>query len=539
MVGGLPWAQPVNAPAAPVMVVAEQHGEPDEGSDGLSWPAIQRRFEAALRQSPAFSASLAAHVVLLIALTLFVVPRQRREQVALEASFAVPRTETPPDAGLELANTPEPPQPEPVEKTEVVEIDLPPVEDPVAAPEVPVAVGPEPRAAPARVVPIGMALDGRETGRKKALVKAFGGTGVTEGAVGRALAWLDRQQGRDGLWSLQGPYIDGGSQENRLAATAMALLAYQGAGNTPKNGPHRKAVSRGWRALLAKQTPEGNFDTGRIPAHHELYSHAQATIAICELHGMTKDESLAKPATRALAYALAAQGPNGGWRYEPGANGDMSVTGWYMMALKTAEMAGLDVPPAAFAGITRFLDLVAIEPGTRYGYRREYLQRPASPITAAVSAEGLLCRQYLDWPPNDPRIIEGLEWLVGEKPFDYDNDKDFYAWYYITQVAHHAQGDLWNRWNTQMRDVLPARQVAKGKEHGSWDPALDKWGHIGGRLYTTCLGAFMLEVYYRHMPLTMDPAIDLTAAGPETQDESAEPTTDAENDTPAPGDENP
>jgi hypothetical protein len=48
----------------------------------------------------------------------------------------------------------------------------------------------------------------------------------------------------------------------------------------------------------------------------------------------------------------------------------------------------------------------------------------------------------------------------------------------------------------------------------------------------------MLEVYYRHLPLTMDPAIDLTASDPEPQDDAAEPTTDAENDTPAAGDEN-
>ena len=55
-----------------------------------------------------------------------------------------------------------------------------------------------------------------------------------------------------------------------------------------------------------------------------------------------------------------------------------------------------------------------------------------------------------------------------------------------------------------MRDVLPARQVAKGREHGSWDPALDKWGHIGGRLYVTCLCTLMLESYYRHLPIYGD-----------------------------------
>ena len=33
------------------------------------------------------------------------------------------------------------------------------------------------------------------------------------------------------------------------------------------------------------------------------------------------------------------------------------------------------------------------------------------------------------------------------------------------------------------------------------DPALDRWGSIGGRLFVTCFSTWMLEVYYRHLPL--------------------------------------
>ena len=76
-----------------------------------------------------------------------------------------------------------------------------------------------------------------------------------------------------------------------------------------------------------------------------------------------------------------------------------------------------------------------------------------------------------------------------------------YAWYYITQVVHNVGGTAWYRWNGRMREVVPAQQIEKGPEAGSWDPALDKWGHIGGRLFTTCFLTYMLEVYYRHLPL--------------------------------------
>jgi hypothetical protein len=52
-----------------------------------------------------------------------------------------------------------------------------------------------------------------------------------------------------------------------------------------------------------------------------------------------------------------------------------------------------------------------------------------------------------------------------------------------------------------MRQAVPEAQVKKGPESGSWDPDGDKWGSYGGRLYVTCLSIYMLEVYYRHLPI--------------------------------------
>ena len=48
---------------------------------------------------------------------------------------------------------------------------------------------------------------------------------------------------------------------------------------------------------------------------------------------------------------------------------------------------------------------------------------------------------------------------------------------------------------------LAEAQVKSGKESGSWAPQKDSWGLTHGRLYTTCLSIYCLEVYYRHMPL--------------------------------------
>jgi len=66
---------------------------------------------------------------------------------------------------------------------------------------------------------------------------------------------------------------------------------------------------------------------------------------------------------------------------------------------------------------------------------------------------------------------------------------------------HHMEGDAWDKWNRVMRDSVPKHQVMTGSERGSWDPQGDRWGNFGGRLYQTCLCTYMLEVYYRHLPI--------------------------------------
>src|SRR4029079_19639485 len=51
---------------------------------------------------------------------------------------------------------------------------------------------------------IGLEFSGRDEGVKKALLKAYGGTALTEDAVKEGLAWLARQQKSRGNWSLIG-----------------------------------------------------------------------------------------------------------------------------------------------------------------------------------------------------------------------------------------------------------------------------------------------------------------------------------------------
>jgi hypothetical protein len=347
---------------------------------------------------------------------------------------------------------------------------------------------------------IGLALTGREEGAKRALLGAYGGTETTESAVKLGLDWLVKQQRRDGTWSLEGPYSSGASFENVTSATAMALLAFQGHGDTPGKGKYKTTVDKGWKAMLAMQDRDGNF-VKEGGFNQQLYAQAQATIAICELYGMTKDSRYAAPAELALQYALKAQSPEGGWRYQPGIDSDTSVTGWFVMALQSARMAKMNVPDSALENVHKWLDSVSSQDGVRYRYN---LSREADEV---MTAEALLCRQYLGWKRSDPRMTAGAD-FVSVHPLEYGaGSQNVYYWYYATQFFHHMEGTYWNKWNSVMRQAVPTQQIKSGAESGSWSPADDDWGPQGGRLYVTCLSIYMLEVYYRHLPLYSGDAV--------------------------------
>jgi hypothetical protein len=90
--------------------------------------------------------------------------------------------------------------------------------------------------------------------------------------------------------------------------------------------------------------------------------------------------------------------------------------------------------------------------------------------------------------------------MIAAYPLSWE-DRDAYYWYYATQVLHHLHDEQWTEWNKVMRELLPQEQTKSGPERGSWTPLGDRWGSQGGRLYVTCLHLFMLEVYYRHLPI--------------------------------------
>lgn len=381
----------------------------------------------------------------------------------------------------------------------------------------------------------GTGFGGRGSGMRKAMLGSGGGTLGTERAVQGGLFWLARHQNADGSWSLhQFASREGrcnctgaGKEKSDAAATAMALLPYLAAGQTHETkGPFQKTVYSGLDWLMKNQKPDGDLSAG---AGQKMYTHGLAAIAMCEAYGLSKDSRVGKSAQAAIRYIEAGQDPQtGGWWYQfkqPG--GDTSVFGWQLMAIKSAQMAGLDVKPATFEGAHRWLKLVAR--GSKGGL---FCYRPDSGPSPTMTAVGLLCSQYLGSGRSDPAIVEGMNYFMAHLPSNAT--RNCYYWYYATQVMHNLPGPEWDKWNREMRRILIDSQDSQGCAVGSWDPAKpsqDPWGDSGGRIMVTSIATLTLEVYYRYLPLyQLDPTSTVAAApmdmkaAPKTAEKSAAPT---------------
>ena len=466
--------------------------EQDSESQGL----LQRLLPLTLRETPSWLISLSAHVGIILLLAL--IPLSDGIKTSLSMLTGMGDSQ---DIGDEMSV---------VELPSDSSSSLDASESPTTMPDLSMSELVVPNLTPTLtksdlLIPTSVSngLRGRTGPMKDALLKAFGGTGGTEDAVDAGLKWIARNQRSDGAWSLVGPYSEGGVSENKPAATAMALLAFMGAGNTHKTGPYKDNVLKGIGIIKKLQDNDGFFADQAV-GNQRTYAQAQCTIAICELYGMTGDADLREIAQKAIRYAEKSQSKSGGWRYQPREGGDTCVTGWYVMALISARMAGLDVDSEALERVHTFLDSVQrygrsnkVDPnGERYAYQSY------SASTPSMTAEGMLCRLYLGWNTQDPRIESGAEFLCSQ-PISTDKGRiSYYYWYYATTTLHHIGGSHWKEWNDTMKEVLPAMQITSGKEKGSWPSTGDPNEGGGGRLYATCFSIYCLESYYRHLPLS-------------------------------------
>ena len=355
------------------------------------------------------------------------------------------------------------------------------------------------------------------TESKQALANTYGGSPESEQAVLKGLKWLAAHQQPDGHWSMQ--HYDEGIEdcdckiefesealEFDTASTAFGVLAFLGAGVTHNRAPdqpeeldqYRDVVEKALVWLSQQQVYDRNSPSdGHLGGN--MYAHALGTIAFCEAYGLSADERLKINAQLAIKYLKDAQHKDGGWRYGRQQAGDLSVTAWVFLAIRSGQLAGLKLDRSPLIRAERFVDSCAAGPEgaelSQYTYLPE--QEPRISLTAA----GLFTRQYLGWRKDNPDLLAGCQELMKNQPPTSGGLGKIYYYHYATQVLHNMEGTDFDLWNYRMREHIIRTQEKSGHKAGSWNPQGTDHGAKGGRMYATGMALLTLQTYYRHLPM--------------------------------------
>ena len=366
----------------------------------------------------------------------------------------------------------------------------------------------------------------RRGAAKKGALAKFGGTAQTERAVNHGLDWLARHQDADGKWNRiefgknckPGQGCGGAGYHRRgyepvpldPAMTGLALLCFAASNNTHLEGKYKANVAAGIGYLQRIQAKNGRFGTFRRGVdQYMMYNQGIATFALGEICAMTGDQTLKPAIENAIRFIVRAQQyRSGAWDYTDAKIGryDTSVTGWQVMALKSAHAAGVKIPPYALYKVMAFFDKV-----TSSGGQVIYSNLPPSAGRRGqgMAAVGMASGQFLGLPSHS-RVVKHqtaimLSHLPNWSKLAAGRDKvtldSIYYWYYATIAMFQAGGKPWRTWNKHLQNALLPQQRRGGCLDGSWDPPNNFWAAVGGRLYSTTLNILNLQIYYRYLPI--------------------------------------
>jgi hypothetical protein len=321
-------------------------------------------------------------------------------------------------------------------------------------------------------------------------------------AIDRALAYLAGKQHKDGY------FLGGRSQ---AAVTSLSVMAFLAKGYTPGTGPYGDTINRGIDFVLGCQKPNGLFaglgDRG-------MYSHGMATLMLSEASGMVdakRQKRIDKALPVAVRLILTAQQVRkperfrGGWRYNANsADSDMSLTGWQLMAIRSARNNGAQIPRKAIEEAVGFV-LRCRDPrtakappkhprtgqslGVGFGYQ------PGGAPGLARTAIAVLCLELCGRHRSKESMLGG-DWILAHPARSYGSSYFYYSLYYSSQGMFQLGGKYWQQFAPYMYEMMLKFQ----RKDGAWPQGSSGEG-AAGPCYSTAMGVLSLAVSYRQLPI--------------------------------------
>lgn len=342
--------------------------------------------------------------------------------------------------------------------------------------------------------------------RRNAARTGTGASAKTESSVDAGLTWLARHQSDSGSWSaksgsaicnIKNPCADLGNDTDEGAATALAALAFLGAGydhrSTKEFAIHtnnRAAVRAGNVVKNGLRWLDDRRKSGE--AQSELFN-ILSTCAFCEAYGLSRAPQWKAASNEMLAKLVANKTPAAG----SGAEMDIHIRLWKVRALQAADRAGIVAPDAwrdeTLALFRKYTDPAAQNNNSPNG-------RAAWMNLAILSGV----------KKDDPFLAECSKLLFENFPkkkeppaaadLNYWNDGLFALHQFDGPgAASKSEGGQWKPWNGALTTLLYESQINDNNHcaHGSWSMEHGA-GFESGRLFATAMNTLTLETYYRY-----------------------------------------
>lgn len=309
-------------------------------------------------------------------------------------------------------------------------------------------------------------------------------TAVTR-AIEKGLAFLSSKQQSNGAWicrvgyKLNDGYI--GVENENIAVTALAGIAFMAQGNLPGRGKYGQEVSRAVDFILScvRETD------GYITKHgSRMYEHAFATLFLAEVYGMSPRDDVKAKLKKAVSLIVSSQNNEGGWRYQPAPiDADISVTVTTLQALRAARNSGISVPKETIDAAIKYIKTSA-RPDGAFEY-----QLPTSRTSFALTAAGVTALMSAG-EYDAPEVKRGLISMKRNLRLPYGDYHFFYSHYYGAQAFYQAGGDYWKNYLPYIQKELLPRQLPEGF-----------WTDDVGPTYATAMACIILQVANDYLPI--------------------------------------
>ena len=334
--------------------------------------------------------------------------------------------------------------------------------------------------------------------------------------VNKALAFLARIQvkQRDAASNRYARGLAGGfpTRVSPGAVTSLCGMAFLSKGYTPGHEPYGDVID-GTIDFVVTQV-DANGYAGGTGQHSGggMYAHSICTLFLSEVSGMVDparqrkiDTALPKMVRILIAaHQVRKYGPHqGGWRYRPNSNdSDLSLTGWALMALRSARLNGVPVPGEMIEDTVKYI--LRCRNATSGGFN---YQPGHSLGTHNMTGVGLLCLELVGQhrTPATKKAGDYLLQTIRAGRF-LDARWFYYGVYYGSQGMFQLGDDYWVPWAQRMYQEL----IKKQNSDGSWgnqvgraqrgQPQWQSYMHTQ-TAYETAMCVLALTVPYRQLPI--------------------------------------